>query len=163
MSSSYVLCWSTLTSNSVFNGNSRLHYLSYHVTKFILGLNRNKLSLYQRVMESKTRTIVIIANMQPEANLNDDMHVKLLCVKSNSFIEGRTLAIIEIHSDINLQDIFEKNEVLSTVKKDNDHNLIIKGMQMWYLSLTQFHDKECEWDFAPWTNFLSICIIIYGL
>jgi len=81
-------------------------------------------------MESKTRTIVIIANMQPEANLNDDMHVKLLCVKSNSFIEGRTLAIIEIHSDINLQDIFEKNEVLSTVKKDNDHNLIIKGMQM---------------------------------
>jgi len=86
---------------------SIIFILSYHVTKFILGLNRNKSSLYQRVMEDKTRTIVIIANMQPEANLNDDMHVKFFCVKSNSFIEIRTLAIIEIHSDINLQDKFE--------------------------------------------------------
>lgn len=59
-------------------------------------------------MEVKTRTIVISTSMQAEANLNDDMHVKLFCVKSNAFIESRTLAIIKIHSDINLQDKIER-------------------------------------------------------
>jgi len=58
-------------------------------------------------MEGKTRTIVILTSMQTEGNLNDDMHVKLFCVKSNAFIESRTLAIIKIHSDINLQNKFE--------------------------------------------------------
>lgn len=41
--------------------------------------------------------------MQTQTNLDNDMHVKFFCVKSNAFIESCTLAIIEIHCNINLQ------------------------------------------------------------
>ena len=50
--------------------------------------------------------------MQTQTNLDNDMHVKFFCVKSNAFVESCTLAIIEIHCDINLQDKFD-NQVLS--------------------------------------------------
>lgn len=45
--------------------------------------------------------------MQTQTNLDYDMHVKLFCVKSNSFIEICALAIIQIHGDINLQHKFD--------------------------------------------------------
>lgn len=35
-------------------------------------------------------------------NLNDDMHVKLLGVQPNAFIERGSLGIIKIHGNINL-------------------------------------------------------------
>lgn len=41
------------------------------------------------------------------AHLNDDMHIKFLCVESNPFIEGSSLAIVEIHCHIYLQHKFD--------------------------------------------------------
>lgn len=47
--------------------------------------------------------------MNMQAHLYDHMHVKFFCVEPNSFIEIRTLAIIEVHCYINLQDKFGKS------------------------------------------------------
>lgn len=48
--------------------------------------------------------------VEPEYNLNDDMHVKFFGVESNALIESSALTVVEVHSNIHLQDKFVKLE-----------------------------------------------------
>lgn len=41
--------------------------------------------------------------MNIQAHLNDNVHIKFFCVETYSFIESSSLAIIEIHRNIDLQ------------------------------------------------------------
>jgi len=88
--------------------------------------------------------------MQTQTNLDYDMHVKLFCVKSNSFIEICALAIIQVHSNINLQHKFD-NYVLSRDKQT--HN----GRQE-KCDLFGWHTKECQGksDSACWIYLSSM-------
>ena len=42
--------------------------------------------------------------LEPEAYLNDDMHVKFFGVKSNALIEIPALTVVEVHCNVHLQD-----------------------------------------------------------
>lgn len=81
--------------------------------------------------------------MQTQTHLNDDMHVKFFCVKSNAFIESCALAIIEIHCDINLQHKFD-NYVIS-----------LAGI-ICFMTISNAKVNEI---FASWIYLSSMCII----
>ena len=65
-----------------------------------------------------------------QAYLNDNMHVKFFSVKANSFIECCSLAIIEIHCHIHLQNIHQetKQHIKISEAKDSFDNDFIFGL-----------------------------------
>ena len=38
-----------------------------------------------------------------DSYLNDDVHVELLGIKAQGFVEGRALMVVQVHSDVNLR------------------------------------------------------------
>lgn len=58
-----------------------------------------------------------------ETNLDDDMHIKLLCVQTNAFIESGSLGVIKVHGNIHLnvhQRKSIKNDLAIKINKEID-------------------------------------------